>query len=115
MKRKYEYEYDTFEAEVHFVVDDEKFTEEDAKVLLEFFTWEYDQDANPVDELMEKYAMKAIWVANANGFNEYGVKCWFEESEGFLAIDGSKGVELVFLSGFEFDESLITLISKETI
>lgn len=109
MIRNYTFNYNNYDAEACFKVDTEKFKPKDAKLLLEFFTWDYDKDADPIDELMIKYAIKAIWVATANGYNENGVKGWFSEQEGFLCIDGSQGVELNLVSAYEFDESLLSV------
>lgn len=58
MIRHYNFNYDIYEAEVDFKVDTDIFKEESAKELLEFFTWDYDTEANPIDELMKKYAIK---------------------------------------------------------
>lgn len=65
MIRHYTFNYNTYDAEACFKVDTEKFKAEDAKLLLEFFTWDYDKEADPIDELMKKYAIKAIWIATA--------------------------------------------------
>lgn len=110
MIRHYTFKYNTYEAEACFKVDTEKFKAEDAKLLLEFFTWDYDKEADPIDELMKKYAMKAIFIATAEDFNERGVKSWFAEQEGYIAIDGSKGVELNFVSAYEFDERALDMV-----
>lgn len=113
MKKQYDYDYNMDEAGVIFLVDTEKFTAEQAKLLLEFFTWKYDKEADPVDELMKKYAIQAINVATANEYNEYGVKSWFAETEGFIAIDGSMGVELTYVQAYEFDEDFLSLTVTE--
>jgi len=109
MIRHYTFNYNTYDAEACFKVDTEKFKAEDAKLLLEFFTWDYDKEADPIDELMKKYAIKAIWIATAENYNEEGVKSWFAEQEGFIAIDGSQGVELNLVSAYEFDEDALDM------
>lgn len=105
---QYVYTYGVYRASVVFLVT-EKFKAEDAKLLLEFFSWDYDEEANPIDELMKKYAITAIEVATAENLNEYGVKCWFEKSEGFLALDGSAGIELKLVESYDFDEDDLSL------
>ena len=105
----YDFKYNFHEAYATFRVDSEKLTEENAKLMLEFFIWDYDKDGNPIEELMKKYGMKAIEVATAESFNTYGVKEWFEESEGFLALDGSQGIELTNVTMYEFNEDLLTI------
>ena len=107
MIKHYTFNYNLHEAEACFKVDTEKFKAEDAKLLLEFFSWNYDQDADPVDEIMKKYAMTAIRIATSENYNERGVRSWFSEQEGFLAIDGSQGVELTFVYAYEFDEEVL--------
>jgi hypothetical protein len=109
MIRHYTFNYNFYEAEACFKVDTEKFKPEDAQLLLEFFSWKYDKEADPIDELMKKYAIKAIWIATAENLNEFGVKDWFEEQEGFIAIDGSQGVELNLIEAYEFDEDSLSM------
>ena len=109
MIRHYKFNYNHYEAEASFKVDTEKFKAEYAQMLLDFFTWDYDVDADPIDELMKKYAMKAIMVATAESTNEVGVKHWFAAQEGFIALDGSEGVELTSISSYEFDEDALSM------
>ena len=111
---EYSFDYDMMEAEVFLKVDTEKFKPEDAKVLLEFFTWEYDKEADPVEELLKKYALQVIKIASLENFNEYGVKTWFEENEGFPALDGSVGIELFYVSQYTFAEERL-FFTKQTI
>lgn len=101
--KQYLFNYNWYRASACFEVS-EKLTKEMAKTALDFFTWQYDKSANPIDELLKKYALTAIEVATAEDFNEYGVKCWFEETEGFMAIDGSLGIELKVVDRYNFDE-----------
>jgi hypothetical protein len=109
MIRHYTFNYNIYDAEACFKVDTEKFKEEDAKLLLEFFDWNYDKESDPIDELMKKYAIKAIWVATAENYNLFGVQSWFKEQEGFMAVDGSQGVELNLVSAYEFDEDALAI------
>lgn len=115
MKKTFQFDYNYQEAGATFVVDTDVFKPQHAKDLLEFFTWNYDKNADPIDELMRKWAMQAIEIATAENYNEYGVKSWFKENEGFLAIDGSMGVELKFIQQYEFDESVlfVTVLPEE--
>ena len=69
--------------------------------------WDYDKDADPIDEVMKKYAMKAIKIATFNGYNVFGVKEEFNDLEGFCKVDGSSGIELNFVSEYEFDEDAL--------
>ena len=104
MKNKqYTFSYEEYEASAVFLVTD-KLTKEKAKHALEFFIWDYDKENNPIDELLKKYALIAIQIAGTENLNEYGVKYWFEKSEGFLALDGSMGIELKMIDGYTLDE-----------
>jgi len=58
---------------------------------------------------MKKYAIKAIWVATAENYNLFGVQSWFEEQEGFIAVDGTQGVELNVVSAYEFNEDALDM------
>jgi hypothetical protein len=104
MIKKYDLDYNNGEAGACFTVDTEKFNPKLVKAYLEFFSWDYDDEADPLDELMKKYGIQAIKIATAENFNDYGVKGWFEEAEGFPNIDGSVGIELTYVAEYEFDE-----------
>lgn len=103
MIKIYNFDYDFLEADVCFKVDTSIFTAEHASPTLEFFTWDYDKDADPIDEVMKKYAIEAIRIATINNYNEFGVISEFEENEGFVRIDGSIGISLISISGYSFD------------
>ena len=112
MIKNYNFNYNNYDAEVCFSVDTDKFKSEDAKILLEFFTWIYDEDSEPIDELMKKYAIKAILIATAENYNESDVKRWFKEQEGFLSLDGSQGVELTYINPYYFNEEFLDIEIK---
>ena len=90
------------EARAEFCVDTEKFTPEMGKATLEFFDWEYDEEADPVDEVMKKYAIAAISEATRNMHNTNGVIRDFEQMEGFAPVNGSVGLNLLYVVGYEF-------------
>ncbi|GEM_PF-762633 len=100
--------------EVEFIVDTDKFTPVMAKEILEFFTWDYNEEADPIDEVMNKYAMSAIKIATFEGYNENGVISEFENKEGFYPLNEKTGIQLVSVSGYEFDERLlcVTIVKK---
>lgn len=104
MIKKYDFDYRMGEAGACFTVDTEKFNPALAKAYLEFFSWSYDEDEDPLDELMKKYGMQAIKIATSENYNEIGVQDWFDEEEGFPRIDGSDGITLTYVAEFEFDE-----------
>lgn len=107
--KNYRFSYNGGDAAVVFRVDESVFTEEMAKAALEFFTWPYDAEGDLRAELLKKYALRAIEVAITEG--AYGVRSWFAEAEGFLALDDSTGIdlprtgiELIGIIPYYFDE-----------
>lgn len=100
----FKFNYDCFEGEATFHVDTDVFTKELAQATLDFFDWEYDKNNDPVEEVLKKYAMEAIRVATIYSFNTYGVISDFNSKEGFAKIDGSLGLTLSSVSGYDFDE-----------
>lgn len=109
MIKKYDFNYDCYGAMVSFSVDTTKFTAEMAKATLEFFTWDYDREVDPVDEVMKKYALLAIRIATCENYNTYGVMCEFNNREGYGPVDGSIGIILISVTGYEFDEDNLYL------
>lgn len=105
--RTYRFDYNSGDAMAIFKVDMNMFTNDHARALLDFFTWDFDEDADPIDELMKKYAIKAIWIATSENYNIIGVKDWFSEQEGFIPLDGSNGITLISIEQYDFNEDLL--------
>jgi len=105
MIKNYKFVYNMYEAEVEFLVDTELFTTEMAKSSLKFFIWDYNKDADPIAEIIKKYAMKAI-IASSRGYmnNVYSIEQEFVNCEGFIKVDGSVGIKLISITPYEFDE-----------
>lgn len=101
--------YGHHEASVTFEVDTEKFTPEMANQTLTFFSWNYDKEAEPVDEVLKKYAIQAIEFATFNRHNELGVISDFENAEGYYEVDGTFGIKLVEIAGYEFEDDNLTM------
>jgi hypothetical protein len=101
--KKFKFNYDFHEAEAVFEVDTELFTDEHAKLLLEFFSWDYDEYNSLTTELLKKYAMKAIKTATMYDYNVNGVIRDFKNQEGFAPVDGSIGITLISVYSYEFD------------
>lgn len=102
-KKRYDFNYDFHKAEVSFEVDLEKFTHEMAMETLEFFSMDYNYDADPIDEVMKKYAMAALRYALVYGvWNTDYLRADFNQ-EGFGSIDGSIGIMLVHIEPFKED------------
>jgi hypothetical protein len=102
--KTFKFNYDCHEAEAVFTVDTDVFTNEHAKATLEFFTWDYDEHNDPITEVLKKYAMEAIRVATRYSFSVHGVISDFKLKEGFASVDGSLGLTLVSVEGYEFDD-----------
>jgi len=105
MIKRYEFEYGcSSDASATFEVDTEKFTPSMANDVLKFFTWNYSKNADPIDEVMKKYAMTAIRLATMNDYNIHGVTNEFDDCDGYYAVDGSKGITLVYCEPYNLDE-----------
>ena len=115
MIRKYEFEYDCGAASCSFEVDDTVFTNEHANATLEFFLWDYDKENDPIDEVMRKYAIRAIKEATFNGYNLYGVIGEFDSMEGYARVDGSNGLTLTEVSEYEIEEGSLSMVKNGVI
>lgn len=100
---KYTFDYDMHRASATFLVDRDRFDTEHALATLNFFSWDYDQQADPVDEVLKKYALECMRLATENGHNHIGVTASMANREGFFPVDGSSGITLTHVEGFEFD------------
>lgn len=109
MVKTYEYEYDTWDASVTLEVDLEKFDKTMALLTLNFFSWNWDREADPIDEVMKKYAMECLRIASHEELNIQGVIIQMNHVEGFGPVDGSIGIKLVEVSGVELDIDKLTL------
>lgn len=108
-KKRVSFNYDFHNAEVVFEVDLEKFTPEVALMTLEFFSWEYDKEGDPVYEALKKYALQVLIYLSERGFHSVdSVKKEFDE-EGFGNIDGSIGILLIDYDEFSFDPDLLEM------
>jgi hypothetical protein len=109
MIKNYKFVYGTDEAKVWFSIDTEVFTKEMAESNLEFFDWYYDKEADPIEEIIKKYAMKAIVASSMGGYmnNVYSIQQEFDNCEGFCKVDGSIGILLISISAYEFNEDYL--------
>jgi hypothetical protein len=101
-KKLFEFTYDYGKAELSFEVDLEKFTPEMAYETLTFFSWDYDHEGDPVEEVMKKYALEALRVSSDNTWVRSIIANWSQE--GFGPIDGTIGVTLKEFNAFKYDE-----------
>lgn len=105
----FKFTYGLDDAEAVFKVDTDVFTPDLANATLEFFTWDYDEDNDPVEEVMKKYAIQAIKIVTFSHFSTHGVISEFQELEGFAPIDGSLGILLTSIEGFDFNEDELSV------
>jgi len=108
--KKYNYDYDFCEASAHIEIDTEKFTKENALATLNFFDWDWDEEEDPIFEVVKKYALEAIRQATFNNYNTQGVIGIFKNLEGFASVDGKFGIKLIYVSAYEFQEDKLTLL-----
>lgn len=105
MIKTYNFEYGFMdEASATFEVDTEKFTPKMANNVLSFFSWDYDKEADPIVEVMKKYAMTAIKIATSDNYSTYGVTDEFNDLEGYYPVNGSQGIKLTNCQQYEFNE-----------
>lgn len=112
MIKQYIFDYDSGKGEASLIIDTDKFTKEIALTTLNFSFWDWDEDADPIDEVAKKYALEAIKQATYNDHNTYGVKSDFNNLEDFVEVDGSSGIELTHVEGFMFNEEDLSLKLK---
>lgn len=112
MINRYDFNYGFHDGYVSFEVDTEKFTPELANATLEFFTWDYDAGANPIDEVLKKYAIQAFLLAGFHEYNVNGLIQQFKDCEGFAPVDGSMGIKLVSFSGVELNDENLTMVKE---
>lgn len=112
MKKQYDFDYDILEAGATFIVDLEIFTVDHAMATLNFFTWDFDMDNDPIDEVLMKYALHAIALATAENYNCKGVIQAFKDEEGYCPIDGSCGITLTYIDRYYFDNDKLTVKIK---
>lgn len=114
MKKRYKFSYHDSDAFACFNVDTDIFTEAMANATLDYYSWHYDHGNNPIDEVLRKYAIEAIKMITRYGYTLQGVIRDFEDKEGFARIDGSMGITLTVIRGYEFDEDLLFMdVSEE--
>jgi hypothetical protein len=101
-KKLFKFTYDFFKAELTFEVDLEKFTPEMANETLTFFSWIYDHEGDPIEEVMKKYALETLRVSADKTWVRSIIANWSQE--GFGPIDGTIGVTLREFSAFNYDQ-----------
>lgn len=111
--RTYEFDYQLGDASATIVIDTEIFTEEMAVSILEFFTWEWDRDADLITEAAKKYALEVIQVATEQRYNVRGVRQEFDSKEGFAPFGQKYGIQLKAVERYEFTDYALEFGMKE--
>lgn len=109
MIKTFKFDYDCCEAQAVIKVDTDLFTKEHAQATLDFFDWDYDEENDPVEEVLKKYAIEIIRVATKHSLSAWGVTREFNHKEGFAKLDGSLGLTLVSVIPYEFDDDKLEL------
>jgi hypothetical protein len=112
MIKQYKYDYSVCNGSATFEIDTDKFTSVEANETLKFFCWDYNKEADPIEEVMKKYALEVISVATEYNYNETGVIEEFNTREGFCKLDGSSGIKLTSSFPYEFNEDELTVEIK---
>ncbi len=114
MIKTYLFKYGYNKASANFEVNTEIFTESVAQLLLDYFTWDYDKDENPIDAVLKKYALEVIREASFNNRCTCSVISSFNGKEGFCRLDGSIGIRLIGVENFDFyEEDLEMVVTKQ--
>lgn len=109
----YTFDYNMGDAYVKFKVDPQKFTNADAKLLLEFFTWSYDETEDLTSELLKKYSIEVIRISSGQQIGVIATIAEMNDMEGFPSFDGSVGIELIEVEYFEFNEDDLLIDIKQ--
>ena len=102
---KLKYTYGFLEGDVELSLDREIFTEEMAQEILNFHEdfGAFRDNEDDVLNACKKIAYTAFYISSTKNLNTKGVKIEFESLEGFPRLDGSVGIKLDYVGGYEFD------------
>ena len=112
MKRVFDIDYAGV-GNIIIIVDLDKFTEDDAKMCLEFFRW--DDFVDYEGDLMFEYMKKLSIVCFQNGMGKslYGLIEEMKGMEGYPPLDGTVGIEIVTFYAYEFEEEELNFTETE--
>ena len=79
-----------------------------AKEFLEFYSWDYDKEGNIRVEALKKIASKCFYLSQQ--WNVRGIiNAIVDMFEAYIPLDGSKGVQLISIDNFSFDDEEFTV------
>ncbi|MEH0153691.1 DUF2528 family protein [Limibacter armeniacum] len=108
--KEYRCQYDSSYAEVTFEVDTDVFTTESANVLLEYWDWDYDEEADEIEEAIRKWSLECFREAMSRRIdNADQLIDVFDSKPEWPKLDGSIGVKVVNFSPFELREDWLTV------
>ena len=112
---KLKYTYGFLEGDVELSLDREIFTEEMAQEILNFHEdfGAFRDNEDDVLNACKKIAYTAFYISSTKNLNTKGVKREFESLEGFPRLDGSVGIKLDYVGGYEFDPFEFKLDNEE--
>ena len=108
MKKEFVIDYDCGNGEVVFKIDLGKFKKV-AQVTLDFFSWSYDKEEDPVIEAAKKYAEACMRFAMQEDTDSTPYITQYFEREGFCKVDGSCGILLTSIYYPQIDDSLFSV------
>lgn len=109
-KKLFKFNYDWHKAEVVFEVDLEIFTKEHALETLNFFSWDYDEEEDPIYEVMKKYALEVLRIGGDS--SAWQIKDRWNQ-EGFGGINDEIGITLTDYSGLEYSPDDLEMEVKD--
>lgn len=107
MIKTYKFQYDYW-CDIIFEVDTDKYTEELALATLEFFYWTWNNQNDPIIEVLKKISIQCLSLS-LDGYSVLGIIDEFDNKEGFPKLDGSNGLTLVRIDDFELNENNLSL------
>ena len=112
---KLKYTYGFLEGDVELSLDRNVFTEKIAQEILNFHEdfGAFRDNEDDVLNACKKIAYTAFYVVSTKSYNTEGVKREFESLEGFPRLDGSVGIKLDYVGGYEFDPFEFKLDNEE--
>ena len=114
MKKIYHFNYDCYNSEVVITIDTHLFTKAKAQSVLDFFDWDYDKKADPIDEAVKKYALHSIWIGMRYDYNLYGVREYInKESEGYIPLGKETGIDIIEFYPFTLNDGYLGLEKVE--
>lgn len=117
MKKIYTLEHEDTWSEIKIQIDfDVPDVEENIKLMVEFwYGWEDRlamEDGDYVDTFLKQLASNALRLS-IEGNSLQGILHYFENAEGWMTLDGSRGIEILSVDSYSIEEYQFDIISEE--